>query len=81
MRKRLLERLKANIQFHLDHGYTRIELEDPNSHWDIPTCSIPRHLRKIGSIILVSTESLYPDPEDTATQMRAAQWILVEDDL
>jgi hypothetical protein len=47
----------ARLEMHLPGGYSRVQLElgggvglaGGDTHWDIPTDSIPLHLRKLGS--------------------------------
>jgi hypothetical protein len=57
----------VKVEFHLDNGYTKVIFErlvgigmlDGRWFRDIPTASIPPHLRYIGSRFLLSWSSSY----------------------
>jgi len=70
----------ARVLFHLSEGYTKVLLERTEGvgqanggiDWDIPTESIPQHLRHIGARFLLVGESIWPEEHDTAEELRAA---------
>jgi hypothetical protein len=63
---------------HLDGGYTRVSvvrteglgLANGGAEWDIPTQSIPLHLRGIGSQFLAVTPRFTPEAHDSADDIR-----------
>ena len=70
----------ARILFHLNEGFTRILFErteglgiaNGGAEWDIPTSLIPPNLRRIGSRFMIDSASIWPEPGDTAEELRAA---------
>jgi hypothetical protein len=72
----------ARVVMHLNGGFTKVILErtlgvglaNGGIDVDIPTDCIPFHLRAIGSRFLVTTQSMQPDPLDSADIIRAAMY-------
>jgi len=64
--------LDAIVDMHLDGGFTRLRLERARSHVDVPTESIPRHLRTIGSRFVVVLPCVRPEADDSADDLRRA---------
>lgn len=70
----------ARVVMHLNGGFTKVALErtigsgmaNGGIHWDIPTDRIPLHLRAIGIRFLVVTQSIRPEPHDSAVAIRSA---------
>ncbi|HKI37948.1 MAG TPA: hypothetical protein VKA46_39200 [Gemmataceae bacterium] len=70
----------ARVLMHLNGGYTKVSLErfegvglaNGGIEWDIPTRSIPPHLRGIGSRFLVVTSTISPEANDSPDELRAA---------
>lgn len=70
---------------HLPGGYTKVTLE----RWegrsardftlDIPTETIPRHLRSIGSRFIVVYEPLRDTAKLTSDEIRSANTVLIEE--
>lgn len=78
----------ARVVMHLSSGFTKVALErtmgsgmaDGGIYWDIPTVRIPPHLRAIGSRFVVITQSVRPEPQDSADALRAAMHdVAIED--
>jgi hypothetical protein len=70
----------ALVDFHLDHGYTRIRLTRlehvggvSQPYWDIPTDRIPLRLRAIGSKIFVIMPRFWPEEHDSIEEMPLPQ--------
>lgn len=76
----------VRLIMHLNEGYTRVLLERTEGlgmanggvTWDIPTEVIPLSLRLLGSRFVVVTETLWPEPSDTASELRDAISFRVE---
>jgi hypothetical protein len=69
----------VRLILHLNEGYTRVLLERSEGvFWDIPTEVIPPHLRALGSRFIVVTDALWPEPSDTAREVRDAISFRVE---
>ena len=60
----------ARLIFHLDAGYSRIELIRLKWHWEIPTSSIPIPLRHIGAKFLVIAPRFSVEDTDSADEIR-----------
>jgi hypothetical protein len=75
--------VKAKLEMHLPGGYSRVLLELPgNFHWEIPTESIPVHLRRIGSRFLVIRHGLTGKTEVenmTGDEIRELIWVEVQE--
>ncbi|HEX7899354.1 MAG TPA: hypothetical protein VF950_16430 [Planctomycetota bacterium] len=60
---------------HLPGGFTKVLLErfcEGNRHWDIPTESIPVHLRGIGSRLIITADLPWPEAKDDAATISEA---------
>lgn len=60
----------ARLLFHLDAGYSRIELIRLKNHWEIPTNSIPVPLRHIGAQFLVIAPRFSVEDTDSVEEIR-----------
>ena len=74
----------AKLEMHLSDGYSRVLLEVPGAriYREIPTESIPFHLRRIGSRFLVTSHGLTGKLEAenmTGDEIRASIWVKVQD--
>jgi hypothetical protein len=82
--------VKAKLEMHLPGGYSRVLLDLPGGrglaggdiHWEIPTASIPFHLRSIGSRFLVISHGPTGRSEIenmTSDEIRALIWVKVQE--
>jgi hypothetical protein len=80
----------ARLEMHLPGGYSRVLLQLPGGrglaggdiHWEIPTESIPFHLRRIGSRFLVTSHGLTGKAEAetmSGDEIRASIWVTVQE--
>lgn len=60
----------ARLIFHLDAGYSRIELIRLRCQWEIPTNAIPIPLRHIGAQFLVIAPRFSVEDTDSADEIR-----------
>jgi len=66
-------RFRVRVEMHLPEAFTRVRILDiaNGSHWwDIPTDSIPLHLRPIGSQFLVMSPRFTVEHFDTPDEIR-----------
>lgn len=79
MKKRAHFQEPVRVLMHLNGGYTKVFLERTEGvgmanggiEWDVPTASIPAHLRAIGSRFIVICDYNEPEDTDTAEDIRA----------
>lgn len=80
MKFKSLFREPAEVEMHLDGGYTRVRLvrtegqglADGGISWDIPTARIPIELRGIGVRFLLVAPHFVPEAHDSADDIRRA---------
>lgn len=63
----------AIVEMHLPGGYTRVRLfalGHGEGWWEIPTNTIPHHLRPLGSRLFVTTPRFTVEPSDPIDQVR-----------
>ena len=63
-------RQPAVMLFHLDGGFTRVQLLHVAGCWEIPTACIPPALRPIGSRLLVVMPRFSVEAHDTPETIR-----------
>jgi hypothetical protein len=78
--KRHTLRVRVQVSMHLNEGYTKVALANGGGYtWDIPTQIIPPPLRPLGSRFIVITQSIWPEPDDTGSELREAPFFRVEE--